>query len=166
MVAFLNELNQHLMKSLLIILPSLIVGTAVNAQRGQVHGSDWDDGNSSPIGNLLRVLIVFGAIVWIVKWVSDKREEKQREKKKLSKRIISESATRKNETEKVSQRAGNDVFNTTNPNQKNNRYAIQEEYKNDFPKNDEEESTKNKAVVLDIKKVIEYLEKQENRKID
>ena len=52
----------------LILIKSLIVSSVLTfAQRGQVHGSEWDDGGSTPIGNFLRFVLVVGGIVWLVK---------------------------------------------------------------------------------------------------
>jgi hypothetical protein len=45
------------------------------AQRGQVHGSEWDDGSSTSIGNLLRVVVVIGALYWGYNTFFDKKKK-------------------------------------------------------------------------------------------
>lgn len=56
-----------MMKKLILIITLCFNALFVAAQRGQVHGSEWDDGGSTPIGNFLRFVLVVGGIVWLVK---------------------------------------------------------------------------------------------------
>ena len=70
--------NIYIMKrvfSLVIIIFSFI---KTNAQRGQVHGSEWDDGESTPIGDFLRIILVIGAIVWGIQSYTNYRKDKEK----------------------------------------------------------------------------------------
>jgi len=62
-----------------IVLAFTMVITAIaNAQRGQVHGSEWDDRGSTPIGNLLRIILVVGGIYWAIKSYQEHRKNKKK----------------------------------------------------------------------------------------
>jgi hypothetical protein len=67
-------------KKIALTLLLLIFSTVYIFASNNVDGSEWDDGESTPVGNFLRVVLVIGAIAWIVHSISKKPKDNNNQK--------------------------------------------------------------------------------------
>ena len=67
----------NLIKKRVFALLVLLSNTLLIYASNYVDDSEWNDGESTSIGNLLRVALVVGAVIWIVYSIINRKKNKQ-----------------------------------------------------------------------------------------